>query len=507
MTERPVITLKRDEFDKNARAGERALIAANFPVYRRDQLLVVPVICQADAANGRITATASLKPLAVPSLREMLNEAAAWEKYDARAKEFISTAPTIEIAELILDHAHRWEFPEIIGVISTPTMRPDGSLLTEPGYDRMTHLYLTDAPALSAIPDKPTLDDAKTALQQFEALLEEFPFADEVSRAIAYSAMITPVVRGAMRTAPMHAISSPLPGTGKSYLVDVAACIATGYPCAVISAGADEEEMEKRLGSVALAGQPIISLDNVNGIIKGDFLAQLIERPVIQVRILGASKMPTIENRLMVFATGNNLRGHRDINRRLLLCRLDAGMERPETRTFKKNPLALVQARRGRYITAALIVVRAYLAADRPDLKPPLPSFEQWSNIVRSALVWAGCADPCAGADTNQADDDDYLDTLAVLEEWPIDPVKLKDATGISTAGLIASATANDENGDLCLPKLLEALKAVGRDHRGNLDATVLGHWLRDHKDVVLGRRKLVRIGTATRPLWALILV
>jgi len=54
------------------------------------------------------------------------------------------------------------------------------------------------------------------------------------------------------------------PGTGKSYLVDVIAVVATGQLCPVITASKNAEETEKRIGAILLSGIPIVSLDNLH---------------------------------------------------------------------------------------------------------------------------------------------------------------------------------------------------------------------------------------------------
>ena len=64
-----------------------------------------------------------------------------------------------------------------------------------------------------------------------------------------------------------------------------------------------------------------------------------------------------------------------------------------------------ILANRGAYIAAALTICRAYIAAGRPNLLPQLASFGEWSDTVRSALVWLGEADPVKSMDTSRADD------------------------------------------------------------------------------------------------------
>jgi hypothetical protein len=109
----------------------------------------------------------------------------------------------------------------------------------------------------------------------------------------------------------------------------------------VMAAGANEEELEKRLGAALLAGQPLICIDNVNGELKGDALCQTIERPLVEIRILGKSERVRIEARATTtFCTGNNIAIVGDLCRRVTTITLDPMMESPETREFNNSPVA-----------------------------------------------------------------------------------------------------------------------------------------------------------------------
>ncbi len=207
-----------------------------------------------------------------------------------------------------------------------------------------TRLYHAADPSLrlSETVQAPTRADAEIALVALSALLTEFPFVDGrggVDEAVALSAMITPVVRGAIPNAPMHVFRANTAGTGKSYLADVASAISAGRDCPVLAAGQDEIETEKRLAGLLLAGFPLISLDNVNGELGGDLLCQAIERPLIRLRPLGRSDIVEVESRATVFGNGNGIRVRGDMTRRTLTCDLDAGVERPELRVFSSNPV------------------------------------------------------------------------------------------------------------------------------------------------------------------------
>ena len=97
------------------------------------------------------------------------------------------------------------------------------------------------------------------------------------------------------------------------------------------------------------------------------------------------------------FITGNNLRVEQDMTRRTLLCMLDQQSERPELRDFKIKPVKIIQENRALYINAVLTVGRAYILARRKgDMQShsSFGSFEDWSDLVRGAIIWAGRADP-----------------------------------------------------------------------------------------------------------------
>ena len=63
--------------------------------------------------------------------------------------------PPRAVAEQIPDMAGEWAFPILSGVIGTPTMRGDGSLLLDEGYDEKTGLVLLGDPYP---PNPPTAD-------------------------------------------------------------------------------------------------------------------------------------------------------------------------------------------------------------------------------------------------------------------------------------------------------------------------------------------------------------
>ena len=402
---------------------EDALCASAAPIYTQGGSLVRSIIEQADATRGRTTLVTRIKPCDEPWLmREMSKQIrfvklVRLRKINTEFEEVPANVPS-QLVDAVLTEAST-KFSELAGIIGTPMMRRDGSLLLKQGYDAATGLLLINPPLMPLMPERPGEADAVAALWLLNELLQEMPFINEASRAVTLSALITPMVRAAMAFAPLHCADAPKAGSGKSYQFDISAAIATGKLCPVLAAGANKEETEKRLHGAALSGQPLISIDNVNGVLGGDFLSQLITQGQVEIRILGQNaRNIQIQNRATVFANGNNIEIEGDLVRRTIRCSLDTEMENPERRQFKNDPVQMVLADRGKYIAAALTLVRAYLLAGQPQRLPPLAGFEDWTRTVRGALVWLGCVDPVTTQEGLGVEDPTVAGLDAMLEAW-----------------------------------------------------------------------------------------
>ena len=192
----------------------------------------------------------------------------------------------------------------------------------------------------------------------------------------------------------MHAVDATAPGSGKSYLNDLAAAIAIGDAMPVIAAAKSIEETEKRVGAALLAGQSLVSIDNITTDLGGDALCQVVERPNAMIRVLGHSKLARVKTRGTTFyCTGNGLTIRGDLNRRVIppaLMRRLRGLNSVSS-AATHSPKSWI---RGKQIAACLTIVRAYVVAGRPKPAKRLASFEGWSDTIRSALIWLGQCDP-----------------------------------------------------------------------------------------------------------------
>jgi ABC-type multidrug transport system fused ATPase/permease subunit len=232
---RPIIQVMDGQLLRILDETENALLASGLPIFSRAGMLVEPVAENMSASDGRKTVVARLRPLSPESFLGPAAESAAFQKYDRRRNAWVDTDPPLHHMRVILASERRWRFPHVTGVISIPTLRPDGSLLADSGHDPETELYLLPGFQLPPIPEHPTKDQAQAALKLLIDLYSEFSFAciggeheKRLNRSVALSGLLTALVRGSLPTAPMLLVRAHMAGTGKSYLVDTAAVIATG---------------------------------------------------------------------------------------------------------------------------------------------------------------------------------------------------------------------------------------------------------------------------------------
>jgi hypothetical protein len=253
--------------------AQGALIRADVPIFVRGGMLVEPITVERQAADNRKTMVTVFAPLSVEKLVYLLNKnAAVFKRKDLKQKKWVTIDPPLKVAAALLN-LKNWRFPEVVGIVGAPTMRADGSILSELGYDAATRLWCNCDIELPPIPEKPTRVQAEDALRLLQDLLSGFPFVSAVYRAVALAALLSAVLRGAFDLLPLTAVLAHASGTGKSYLVDLIAVLVTGRPCPVITGSKSVEEMEKRLGSLLLEGSLMNSLDNLTHDIEGELLA------------------------------------------------------------------------------------------------------------------------------------------------------------------------------------------------------------------------------------------
>jgi putative DNA primase/helicase len=221
-----------------------------------------------------------------------------------------------------------------------------------------------------------------------------------------------------MPAAPLHALTAPAAGTGKSLLVDAISLVTTGRFVPVISQGKTEEELEKRLSACLLAGDQLISIDNCSDVLKSSFLCQSLTQPLLNIRLLGHSRNIETPNNALMFANGNNLGVGDDLCRRTLLGEMDAHLEHPELRHFDVCLADDIRERRPALVAAILTILRAWHVSNTRIGIDPLGSFESWSRRIREPLIWLDCDDQVETVAAVRGTDPKREALAALLVEW-----------------------------------------------------------------------------------------
>lgn len=425
---------------------------------------------------------------------ELIGRHAELTKFDGRTGGQRAADCPRRIAEAYISRGFWPEHKTLTGIVESPTISPDERLLDRAGFDTESGIYVAcdpgQLPGWQPIPRECTADDAKAAVDFLLSAIDSWPFVEASDRSATIAALISTVIRRSLPAAPLIAISATAAGTGKSMLADWLTLIATGRRPAVMALGHDEAEDEKRLAGALLAGDPVISLDNVSRPLASDLLCQTCTQPAVRVRPLGGSSLVSAPTNSQLMATGNGLTITGDLKRRTLLIRLDAGVERPELREFDNDPLADAVDMRGRLVRAALTIPLAYLAAGAPAVDlPPLGSFGEWDRLIRRPLRWLGLDDPLAPAEILREFDPDLEAARHLLSAWhDVFGSRIVAVTDVITEALATGPVS----GEHLNPELREALQIICAE---KITARRLGYWLRSNRDRIVDGLRAVQCG------------
>jgi hypothetical protein len=400
--------------------------------------------------------------------------------------------PPPALCQTIIDLRDVRVLKKLNGLITTPTLRPDGTLLQRIGYDKETGLYYSGPRYLARIPLSPSREEAQQALEALWKPFTDFPFCSNLDRAVHLSAVLTSAVRAVLPAAPGFAYDAPIQGSGKTLLARCVGVLAQGEEPSVWphTANTNDEETRKRIFTVLCSGKRVLIWDNVVSTFDSAALAACMTSPTYTDRILGKSDSTTVPNRMLLVLTGNNIQLQGEMPRRVLVSRIDPQTEKPFAREFALDPYAHCRAHRQSMVEAALTLIRAFLTCGcKRPISGKLASFEEWDSWVRRAVIFADELRPGMFGDVmdvikaNQAVDPELETLVGLLSAWH---------SAFGSRPVHAADVIQEAFGAFGLPggkhrELQEALHGLPvRDPR-SINAKSLGRYLGNRKDRRVG--------------------
>jgi hypothetical protein len=427
---------------------------------------------------------------------------ARWERFDGRTQAWMRVDPPDRHAGVLLDSPDYPHLPVLNALARQPCLRPDGTVMSHAGYDQATAMFGAFDEADFDVPEHPTEADAQRALANLQELLREFSFAREEDRAAALSAILTAVIRPSLAAAPMVHVRAHMVGSGKSYLCQLISAFATPQRSSPMTFPSDDEECRKLLLAELLRGPAVIEFDNLTvDLVSHKSLCTALTSEYMSGRILGVSKTASFSTRCLFLSSGNNVGPIDDMTRRCITINLSPQCEIPAARSFQRpNLVADVLRSRGPYISAALTIIRAWIAAGRP-ITPcrAVASYQEWSNLCRQPLLWLGCADPAMSVFEAIIEDPDRQTLDRLLTAW-------QGVFGKSPAMVRDAVRQAHDHIDINT-ELKETLHEIAGE-RGEINRRKLGWWIKRHAGrIVDGRRFRPAPGRRSAEAWQVELV
>src|SRR6185312_13644378 len=160
-----------------------------------------------------------------------------WEKYSLAREQWERADCPEAIAKHYLARTNEWKLPRLKGIITAPIVRPDGSILTKPGYDEATGLLLYSNIEWS-VPTDLSQAAAVAAADELYRPFVQFSLSNASACSVIVSAILTGIQRRLLPTAPLHAFDANQWGSGKTLLAHCVSIIVTGAEAAVVTATA-----------------------------------------------------------------------------------------------------------------------------------------------------------------------------------------------------------------------------------------------------------------------------
>ena len=486
MSQKPWINARDEKLPRITGKAWSAIAKANKPPYL---FRYGALPCRLEQNENGVLV---VRQLTQDRLRNEVSKVAEWFRWVDEERR--SAKPPMDVVKNMLAASY-YPLPVLSRITEVPVFAPDGTLQTDPGYHPAAQVYFWPPKGISVpeVPENPTSGNLRRARELiFDELLVDFPFVEDADRAHAAALLLLPYARDLIDgPTPNHLVESPVPGSGKGLLIDVALRPAFGPHLGFIPQANDEDEWRKRITAALVQGSETIVIDNLRRLLDSGVLAAALTLPYWTDRILGKSKMVNLPVRCVWAASGNNPMVSTEIARRSIRIRLDAGVERPWQRTDFRHPglREWSDEHRPDLVWAALTLIQAWVAAGRPLWREgTLGSYERWAAVMGGILEVNGIEGFLGNLDTfYEASDAERSSWGLFVDTW-----------------WERFAEETVRVGQLLLLALEAGIELNSDNERGQ--RVSLGMQLNQHRDQVIGQHRITLAGRVRRAaVWRLL--
>jgi putative DNA primase/helicase len=166
--------------DEMTNEAEQALVGLG-NVYQRLGKIVGVEQEMGKTCDGKTVTFQAIMERGNYALMRDLARATEFERFNAHG-ELVPCDPPPKIVHMLKEEG-RSRLPILRGIISAPTLRADGSVLQDAGFDERTGLlYDPEGGEFPRIPDYPTKEEGRAALDKILHVFRGFPFEGKPGR-------------------------------------------------------------------------------------------------------------------------------------------------------------------------------------------------------------------------------------------------------------------------------------------------------------------------------------
>lgn len=315
--------------------------------------------------------------------------------------------------------------PVLNGFADHPLVRPNGQIVTEPGYGQAAGLFvLNGASRFPKFYDQPNDEQLKQAVETCLRPFRGYRFEDEYGRTAAFFAQMLAVLRPVFSCDPMIVTTSNVTGVGKGYFQHALAIVRTEELAELRNLESkNTSEFRKMLFTLLYEGRAAIALDNQDGPLKNETLYSFVTAPVWSDHVLGQSKSGgSLRSDALLLLNGCKVSFGKNIARKVLrICLKKAGAGH-RYRDFGFLPHEEARKHRKEIISAVMTTACRAKHAARP--RGTIGSFEEVNDLIRVPIADIakrfpdlGLRDPLGLFKETVENDVDSLEEVDILEQ------------------------------------------------------------------------------------------